>query len=119
MVLDEKFDIMDEFFMDLCPPSNIIIDPEALEYNGFTIDRIARGKTYEEFVDFFEPFVETYFPGNENHPIMIGQFVTADITFLMSIFHHANRHAFLRRLGNDIIDTKSIANQKNALARLQ
>jgi DNA polymerase III epsilon subunit-like protein len=41
IVLDYRFEIIGEFFMDLCPPDNIIIDPKALEYNGFTLDRIA------------------------------------------------------------------------------
>jgi DNA polymerase III epsilon subunit-like protein len=62
IVLDEKFEVVEEFFMDLCPPDNIIIDPEALEYNGFTLDRIAAGKSYDEFIDFFESFIESYFP---------------------------------------------------------
>lgn len=118
MVLDEKLEIIDEFFMDLCPPDNIVIDPEALEYNGFTLDRIAAWKSYEEFIDFFEVFIESYFPW-ESKPIMIGQYVTADIAFLSSIFHYTNRHTFFNKLGNDIIDTKSMANQRNALARLK
>jgi DNA polymerase III epsilon subunit-like protein len=104
--------------MDLCPPDNIIIDPEALEYNGFTLDRIAAGKSYDEFIDFFESFIESYFPG-ETKPIIIGQYVTADIAFLSSIFHYTNRHSFFNKLGNDILDTKSMANQRNALARYQ
>ncbi len=116
MVLDEKLEITGEFFMDLCPPDNIIIDPEALEYNGFTLDRIAAGKSYDEFIDFFELFVESSFPWDLK-PIIIGQYVTADIAFLSSIFHYTNRHNFFNKLGNDILDTKSMANQKNALAR--
>lgn len=48
---------------------------------------------------------------------MIGQYVTADITFLSSIFDRARRAVIMEMLGNDIIDTKSIANQANAIAR--
>lgn len=116
MVMDDKFEIIGEFFMDLCPPPNIIIDPQALEYNGFSLDRIARGKTYEEFVEFFVGFFETYF-SDEEKPIIVGQYVTADLSFLASIFHHARKSSLYLRLGNDVIDTKSIANQQNALAR--
>ncbi len=48
--------------MDLCPPDNVIIDPKSLEYNGFTLDRIAAGKSYEEFCDYYDAFFETHFP---------------------------------------------------------
>lgn len=116
MVLDEKFAIIGEFFMDLCPPPSVVIDPEALTYNGFTLDRIARGKSYEEFCEFFNIFFHTYFD-DEQDPIIVGQYVTADLSFLASIFHHAHKHSLYMKLGNDIIDTKSIANQHNAVAR--
>lgn len=88
MAMDEKFEIIGEFLMDLCPPANVIIDSESLRYNGFTIDRIAKGKSYEEFCDFFEIFFDTYFP-HETKPIVVGQYVTADLSFLASIFHLA------------------------------
>jgi DNA polymerase III epsilon subunit-like protein len=116
MVMNDTFDITWEFFMDLIPPDNIIIDPKALEYNGFTLDRIALGKSYEEFAEYWEGFMETHFPG-EKKPIMVGQFITADIAFLASVFANARRPRLYEKLGNDIIDTKSIANQANAIAR--
>lgn len=114
IVMNDTFDIIGEFFMDLCPPDNIIIDPKALEYNGFTLDRIAAGKSYEEFCDYWDGFFETHFA---QKPIIIGQFITADIAFLASVFSHARRDKLYEKLGNDIIDTKSIANQANAIAR--
>jgi DNA polymerase III epsilon subunit-like protein len=114
-VLDKHFEIVGEFFMDLCPPDNIIIDPKALEYNGFTLDRIAAGKSYEEFAEYWDGFFTTYFPIEK--PIMIGQFIAADLAFLGSVFANARRPALYEKLGNDIIDTKSIANQANAIAR--
>lgn len=116
IVLDDTFEVIWEFFIDLCPPDNIIIDPKSLEYNGFTLDRIAAGKSYEEFCDYWDAFFETYFP-NGKKPIIIGQFITADIAFMGSIFHNARRHNLYEKLGNDIIDTKSIANQANSIAR--
>ena len=118
MALNDQFEIVGEFFMDLCPPANIVIDPTALEYNGFTLDRIASGKSYEEFVEFFEVFYATYFPG-ETSPIIIGQYVAADLAFLASIFHFARRSDLYLKLGNDILDTKSMANEKNAVARFR
>jgi DNA polymerase III epsilon subunit-like protein len=102
--------------MDLIPPDNIIIDPKALEYNGFTLDRIALGKSYEEFAEYWDGFMETHFPAGKK-PIMVGQFITADIAFLASVFANARRPHLYEKLGNDIIDTKSIANQANAIAR--
>lgn len=116
MVMDDKFEIIGEFFMDLCPPPNIIIDQEALKYNGFTLERIAHGKSYEEFTEFFVQFLAAYFP-NDEKPIIVGQYVTADLSFLASVFHHARRNSVYLKLGNDIIDTKSIANVRNAVAR--
>ncbi len=102
--------------MDLLPPDNVIIDPAALEYNWFTLDRIAMGKSYEEFCDFWDWFLDTYFP-NGKKPIMVGQFIAADIAFLASVFANARREKLYEKLWNDIIDTKSIANQANAIAR--
>ena len=116
IVLNDTFDIIGEFYMDLCPPDNIIIDPKALEYNGFTLDRIAVGKSYEEFCDYWDAFSKTYF-SPEKKPIMVGQYVAADIAFLGSVFANARRSSLFEKLGNDIIDTKSIANQANAIAR--
>lgn len=116
MVMGDTFEIIWEFFMDLIPPDNIIIDPKSLEYNGFTLDRIALGKSYEEFAEYWEGFMETYFPWDKK-PILVGQFVTADIAFLASVFANARKPNLYMKLGNDIIDTKSIANQANAIAR--
>lgn len=116
IVMDDFFDIIWDFHMDLCPPENVIIDPASLEYNWFTLDRIAAGKSYEEFCDYWDWFLETYFPWGAK-PIIIWQYVTADISFLASIFANARRTQLYSKLGNDIIDTKSIANQANAIAR--
>lgn len=116
MVLDDQFEILGELLMDLCPPNDVTIDRAALEYNGFTLDRIAAGRSYEEFCDVFAGFIATYFvPGTK--PIIVGQYVTADIVFLSSIFDRSRRTVLMETLGNDIIDTKSIANQANAIAR--
>lgn len=48
---------------------------------------------------------------------MVGQYITADIAFLASVFANARKPNLYLKLGNDIIDTKSIANQANAIAR--
>lgn len=116
MVLDDQFEILGELLMDLCPPSDVTIDRSSLEYNWFTLDRIAAGRSYDEFCDVYAGFIATYFvPGVK--PIIIGQYVTADIVFLSSIFDRSRRSSLMETLGNDIIDTKSIANQANAIAR--
>lgn len=116
IVMDEHFNMLDQFLMDLCPPATILIDREALVYNWFTLDRIAAGRSYEEFCDMFSWFYATYF-SPEQKPILIGQYVAADITFLISIFEQTRRSSLADLFGNDIIDTKSIANQANAIAR--
>ena len=116
IVLDDQFEIIGELLMDLCPPEDVTIDRAALEYNGFTLDRIAEGRSYEEFCDIYTGFYATYF-SPENKPIMVWQYITADIVFLSSIFDRSRRSILMETLGNDIIDTKSIANQANAIAR--
>lgn len=116
MVLDDQFNIIWEFFMDLFPPPSCVIDQEALEYNGFTLDRIAKGRSYEEFVEFFNWFFNTYF-SEENKPIMIGQYITADLSFLASIFNYTRKNSIYQKLWTDILDTKSMANRLNAIAR--
>jgi DNA polymerase III epsilon subunit-like protein len=116
IVLDAQFEVLGELTMDLCPPEDVAIDRSALEYNGFTIDRIAAGRSYEEFCDMYTGFYATYF-SPENKPILVGQYITADIVFLSSVFDKSRRATLMETLGNDIIDTKSIANQANAIAR--
>ncbi|MBC7503991.1 3'-5' exonuclease [Candidatus Gracilibacteria bacterium] len=116
MVLNIQFETIGEFLIDLCPPEDIVIDRSSLEYNGFTLDRIAAGRSYEEFCDMFTGFYATYFTP-EHKPIIVGQYITADIVFLSSIFDRSRRSILMDSLGNDIIDTKSIANQANAIAR--
>jgi hypothetical protein len=64
----------------------------------------------------FIGFFETYF-SKEHKPIIVGQYITADIVFLSSVFDRSRRSILMENLGNDIIDTKSIANQANAIAR--
>lgn len=116
IVLDEFFEIIWEFQIDLLPPDDIVIDPASLEYNGFTMDRIAKWVSYPDFCDLWNAFLTPYFDG-EKKPIMIGQFIVADLAFMMSIFSKAKRSDLFQKLWNDIIDTKSIANQHNAIAR--
>ena len=116
IVLDAQFEILGELIVDLCPPEDVAIDRAALDYNWFTLDRIAAGRSYEEFCDMFTGFFETYF-STEHKPIIVGQYITADIVFLSSVFDRSRRSILMDSLGNDIIDTKSIANQANAIAR--
>lgn len=69
MVMNEKFEPLAEMYRDLNPPVDVMIDPEALAYNGFTLDRIARGISYDQFVEEFEIFLNTYFPSTP--PIIV------------------------------------------------
>ena len=94
MVLDAQFEIIGELLMDIYPPEDVVIDKAALEYNGFTIDRIASGRSYEEFCDVYTGFYATYF-SPENKPIMVGQYITADIVFLSSVFDKSRRSSLI------------------------
>lgn len=115
--LDNQLEIISHFVTDVCPPNGF----EALDWNlqfaGFSLERVLAGVTYHQLVHQLTDFVSTHF---DQLPIVVAQFYPADFMHLNHLFTHVgmNREMWNSVLGNDFIDTKSLANQYNAIARM-
>lgn len=119
MALDEHFNVLESFATDICPPEECDIDPEAMVITGFTMERIRSGKSYTLVSDELLAFIEGNF---SQKPILIGQFLPFDFACLCKLFREkckANRKLFYDQIGNNFIDTKSLVNFANMLARLR
>lgn len=118
IVLDNQLKPVESFIQDVNPGVDIEVDPEALEVNGFSLDRIQKGITYEIFCKDFLTFLHKYF--GYNKAILVGQFLPFDYSFLWKVFDQCNLNSELvRYIGNDFIDTKSIVNTMNLQAQLK
>ena len=106
--LDEHLEVLQSFHMDVCPPPGVEIDAEALQVNGFTVERIQKGVSYEELCKQFLDFTNRNFAGD---PIAIGQFYPFDYAFLDYVFSVSGYREGLAKAihGNDFIDTKALA----------
>lgn len=116
--LDEKLAVLETFQADVCPPEGCEIDPEALQVNGFTRERISRGLSYTAVCARFREFFINHFSAE---PVVIGQFYPFDYAFLDQVFSasgHGDGFAALVK-GNDFIDTKALANSMNLQAILR
>jgi len=116
--LDEKLEILDTFNVDVRPPDNVEISDQALEINHFTLERIRAGKSYLETAELFLQFFEKNF---ETRPTAIGQFYPFDFAVLENFCTAAGYEEKIMQtwLGNDFIDTKSLANSLNLKAMLE
>lgn len=117
LALDESLEIVAQFTQVVCPPQGFVVDTEALEINGFTLERIQAGCSYKDVVEKFSAFLSKHF---KEMPVAIGQFYPFDYSFLNSLFFQTapgvnfNKELF----GNDFIDTKALANSLNLKAVL-
>ena len=101
----------------MCPPAGCEIDPEALQVNGFTRERISRGLSYTAVCERFQEFIIKHFSAE---PVVIGQFYPFDYAFLDQVFSasgYGDGFAAVVK-GNDFIDTKALANSLNLRALL-
>ena len=116
--LDETLAVIETFRADVCPPENCEIDPEALQVNGFTRDRIKQGLSYPAVCERFREFINNHFSAE---PIVIGQFYPFDYAFLDQVFSASGYGDGFSAIvkGNDFIDTKALANSMNLRARLR
>jgi DNA polymerase III epsilon subunit-like protein len=116
--LDKNLAVMATFQADVCPPEDCAIDPEALQVNGFTRERIKQGLSYPAVCEQFRDFINNNFSAE---PIVVGQFYPFDYAFLDHIFSASGYDdgfgAVVR--GNDFIDTKALANSMNLQAMLR
>ena len=116
--LDQKLDVIETFQADVCPPAGCEIDPEAMQVNGFTRERINRGISYAVVCERFREFIMKHFSAE---PVVIGQFYPFDYAFLDQVFSasgYGDGFAAVVK-GNDFIDTKALANSLNLRALLK
>jgi DNA polymerase III epsilon subunit-like protein len=116
--LDEKLAVLETFQADVCPPESCELDPEAMQVNGFTRERINRGISYAEVCKRFREFIIKHFSAE---PVAIGQFYPFDYAFLDHVFSAAGYGDGLSAVikGNDFIDTKALAGSMNLRALLR
>ena len=116
--LDGQLILLDTFQADVCPPEGVACDPEALQINGFTMERIRAGISYRMACEQFLNFLNKHFSAE---PIVIGQFYPFDYAFLEQLFSTCGYRDGLAVAikGNDIIDTKALANSINVRALLK
>ena len=116
--LDGQLILLDTFQADVCPPEGVECDPEALQINGFTMERIRVGISYRMACEQFLNFLNKHFSAE---PIVIGQFYPFDYAFLEQLFSTCGYRDGLAVAikGNDIIDTKALANSINVRALLK
>jgi DNA polymerase III epsilon subunit-like protein len=116
--LDEKLAVIETFQADVCPPENCEIDPEALQVNGFTRERIRQGLSYPKVCERFKEFIDRNFSAE---PVAVGQFYPFDYAFLDHVFSASGYGDGFSAVvkGNDFIDTKALANSMNLRAQLR
>jgi DNA polymerase III alpha subunit (gram-positive type) len=118
VVLNSDLDIIDKVVLDINPPSGYKINEEALKINGFTVERIERGVTYNDACDSFTNNLRRYFTYQK--PICIGQFFPFDYKMLEMMYSKVGRYKeFESILGNEFIDTKALVLALNLNSALQ
>ena len=115
--LDSRLTLLETFQADICPPDGVMYDPEALKINGFIMERIRSGISYRMACEQFLSFLNKHFAAE---PIVIGQFYPFDYAFLEQMFSASGYGDGLSAAikGNDLIDTKALANSINVSALL-
>ncbi len=107
--LDQKFQILDDFCVDVYPPESVVVEQEALEINGFTLDRIRKGMSYVQVARQLFDFLEKNFA---SEPVMIGQFYPFDYAILVELCKQTGEigKKLHQKIGNNFIDTKVLVN---------
>ncbi len=117
VILDKKFEILDTLETDVCPPQSYIIDPQALEFNGMSMDQISKGKSYSETSYEVLAFLATHF---DSSPVWVGQFYPFDYAGILDMMIKTNNQSgFLQYFSNTFIDTKVVAHYLNLKAEKQ
>jgi DNA polymerase III epsilon subunit-like protein len=117
VVLDEKFAVLDTLEIDINPPDNYQLDPEALQFNGMTLEQIHAGVTYPEAASKIIAYLGKHF---ESSPTWVGQFFPFDFAGLLDLMIQTKNHeSFLKYFSNKFLDTKVIAGYLNLKAQHQ
>ncbi len=118
VVLGPKLEILDQKVIDIRPPKGYQVSDEALKINGFTIDRIESGISYDEVCDTFTASIKAHF--GVSKPICIGQFLPFDFKMLEMMYSTISRgDEFESILSNGFVDTKSTVLILNLKAELE
>ncbi|MEM1312859.1 MAG: 3'-5' exonuclease [Patescibacteria group bacterium] len=119
VVVSEELESKAVFNEYVLPPKDVELVPEAMEISGLDIDFLAsKGLVYEKLCSKFIDFISENF---KEKPVVIGQFLPADYSFLDKIFTNylgkdTNLQFFEDILSRNFIDTKSLANILNLKA---
>jgi len=118
MALDKNLNTIASWKTDVKPPKNTKIDPISLKISGFTVERINKGISYKEMCKQFLIFLENNF---SQKPIVIAQFYPMDYSFLEDVFFQCGYKNYLAKevLGNQFIDTKSLAITINLICTME
>jgi DNA polymerase III epsilon subunit-like protein len=111
--INKEFEIVDSFCQDVRPPEPYEISDGSLEINGFTLDRIRQGISYESLCQSFLEFLEKNFKGQKVTPV--GQFYPFDHAFLQVVFGKSGTvgEACNSYFTNHYLDTKVIGEFMN------
>jgi DNA polymerase III epsilon subunit-like protein len=116
--LDKNLKILETFVTDICPPEGFEINEEALQINGFSLERIQKGISYEIFCHSLFDFIKRNF--GQNKPVAIAQFYPADYGFLQMTFSKVGlEKEFNEVFDNDFVDTKSLVNTLNLISEIK
>jgi DNA polymerase III epsilon subunit-like protein len=119
LVVDQDLQIVSEFNEYVLPPSDVQIEPEAMQISGITLDFLVKsGLSYDLMCKKFIDFIDTNFT---QKPILVGQFLPADYSFLDKVFteylgEKSEVQFFEDIVSRNFIDTKSLANILNLKA---
>lgn len=119
IALDSELEIVDTFNSYVIPPKDTIWDKESEEVHKITKKFLAEnGVDYKEAVSNFLNFIKDNF---RDKPILIGQFLPFDYSFLDRVFEYAfpNTGLFKNVLSRNFIDTKSLASVFNLKSDLE
>jgi DNA polymerase III epsilon subunit-like protein len=115
VVLNKDFEVLDTFETDVNPPTSYVIDPQALEFNGMTLEQIKLGISYPDAASQILTFLDKYF---DESPTWIGQFYPFDFAGLLDMMIKTNNNeGFLKFFSNKFLDTKVIAGYLNLKAQ--
>jgi DNA polymerase III alpha subunit (gram-positive type) len=118
VIMDSQLEILEQKVIDILPPEGYAISDGALEINGFTIERIQAGCSYDEACDIFTQSIRMNF--GEIKPICVGQFLPFDFKMIEMMYSTIDRAVeFEAIISNAIIDTKSTVLALNLKAELE
>lgn len=117
IITDKNLNIITSKVWSIKPDLNLEIDPEAMKINGINLNNRTEEISQIHFCNQFFEIIEENFLGK---PIIVAQFYPFDYSFLDVIFTKNGYGSRLSNevLGNNFVDTKSLANYFNLKAEM-